>query len=79
MGEAFRPRLEELFAELRRHPKQFPKKTGRLADCRTAGVRFNRSAEWRCVFLIEELERVVTIYALGPHDDAYRDATKRVG
>ena len=74
---AFRPTLEALFKTLEGEPGQFPKKLGKLAACRAAPVRYNKTAVWRCVFTIDEDAHVVRIVALGPHDEAYRDAERR--
>jgi hypothetical protein len=72
-SRAFRPTIEELFAQLASDPKAFEKKTGKLAGLRAVRLRFNNAA-WRLVFEVVEEARVVYCIALGPHDEAYRDA-----
>lgn len=73
---AFRPKLAHLVAELKRDPKQFPKKSGKLANARAASLRYRGRESWRAVFRLDEAERSVYVMSLAPHDDAY-DAAKR--
>ncbi len=73
---AFRPILAELVASLKHDPKQYPKKSGKLADARAASLRYRGRASWRAVFRLDEADRSVLVLSLGPHDDAY-DAAKR--
>jgi mRNA-degrading endonuclease RelE of RelBE toxin-antitoxin system len=73
----FNPTIAELILELERDPKQFPKKTGKLAAVRAAPLRY-RDAAWRVVFTLNEREKVVVVIALDKHDEAYRDAGRRV-
>jgi hypothetical protein len=72
----FRPPLDVLFESLRADPKQYPTKRGKLKDHRAAPLRFG-SVAWRCVFRIDETERVVSVQALAKHDTAYDEAEKR--
>ena len=71
-----RPSLEELFAQLKTDPKQFPLKSGKLKGHRAARLRFAGN-QWRCVFRVRETERIVEVQALGPHDAAYEEAERR--
>jgi mRNA-degrading endonuclease RelE of RelBE toxin-antitoxin system len=74
----FRPTLAHLVAELKRDPKQFPKKSGKLANARAASLRYRGRESWRAVFRLDEANRTVFVMSLGPHDDAYADAERRM-
>jgi hypothetical protein len=63
--------------QLASNPKQFPKKSGKLATMRAAEIRFADGVVWRAVFELSESERVVRVLALGPHDEAYEAAQRR--
>jgi mRNA-degrading endonuclease RelE of RelBE toxin-antitoxin system len=71
--EDFCPTIEEVIAELKRDPKQFPKKHGRLEGIRAAPLRY-RNAPWRIPYLIDEEQRIVTVITIDKHDAAYRAA-----
>jgi mRNA-degrading endonuclease RelE of RelBE toxin-antitoxin system len=73
----FRPTLAELVVALKTDPKRFPKKHGRLSSARAAPLTF-RGTEWRAVFTLDEEDRTVTVWALGPHDRAYEEAARRI-
>jgi mRNA-degrading endonuclease RelE of RelBE toxin-antitoxin system len=73
----FRPALAELNGELRRDPKQFPKKSGALREFRAVSLRYRGTTSWRLVFRIDERRREVQIVSLGPHDEAYEVAARR--
>jgi mRNA-degrading endonuclease RelE of RelBE toxin-antitoxin system len=75
---AFRPTLAHLVAELQRDPKQFPKKSGKLANARAASLRYRGRESWRAVFRLDEAKRVVFVMSLGPHDAAYAAAERRM-
>jgi hypothetical protein len=38
---------------------------------------FQPGVAWRAVFTLDESQMLVQVIALGPHDDAYRDAARR--
>ena len=73
----FRPTLSALNIELRRNPKQFPKKSGRLKSVRAAPLRYRGRQSWRAVFVLDERAREVLVLSLGPHDHAYEVAVRR--
>jgi mRNA-degrading endonuclease RelE of RelBE toxin-antitoxin system len=72
----FRPSLDDIFESLKTDPKQHPKKRGPLKDHRAASLRFG-VVSWRCVFRIDEAERIVYVQSLAKHDTAYEEAEKR--
>jgi hypothetical protein len=76
-SEEFRPRLSELFEQLATDPKRFSKKAGLLQNVRAARLILQPGVAWRAVFTIDDSQMLVRVIALGPHDDAYRDATRR--
>jgi hypothetical protein len=41
-------------------------------------VRFADGVEWRAVYTLDEAQRHVLILSLGPHDEAYADARRRI-
>lgn len=69
--------LEELLIALETQPQIFPKKQGKLKSCRAASLKVGSNA-WRLIFRIKEKQNEVEILALGPHDDAYDAAERRV-
>ncbi|HTV74789.1 MAG TPA: hypothetical protein VME66_13920 [Candidatus Acidoferrales bacterium] len=73
----FNPTIAELILELEREPKQFPKKTGKLSAMRAASLRYHTTA-WRLVFVLDERQKLVIVIAFDRHDEAYRDAARRV-
>lgn len=77
-AEIFRPTIGELVAALEYNPKQFPKKHGKLKDARAADVTFGDGIVWRAVFTLDEEARLVKVLSLGPHDEAYEDAKRRI-
>lgn len=72
----FNPTIAEVLLELERDPKQFEKKSGKLAKMRAVELRY-RNAVWRLVFTLDEKECVVICIALDKHDEAYRSAERR--
>lgn len=72
----FVPTLDELLDELETNPKQYPRKHDELAGARAAEVIW-RGATWRVVFDIDDDFLEVFVLAIGPHDEAYRDAARR--
>jgi hypothetical protein len=74
---AFRPTIGNLIDDLERDPKRHPKKNGKLAGTRAASLTFADGIAWRAVFTVDERSRVVRIIALGPHDEAYKNALRR--
>ena len=74
----FRPSIGQLVRDLQTNPKQFPKKSGKLKTARAAPVSFADGIVWRAVYTLDEAARSVRVIALGPHDDAYADASKRI-
>lgn len=73
----FRPTFGELIAHLENNPYGFPKKLGKLRDAYAAPLKF-ANVTWRAVFLVDDRERRVEVVGLGPHDQAYADAERRV-
>lgn len=73
----FRPRIRDLIEALESNPKQFEKKKGPLKHARSVTIAFADGIVWRCVATLNESERIVRVLALGPHDDAYIDASRR--
>ena len=69
----FRQYLEELAEE----PYKFPKKKGKLKSCRALYFKVKGNA-WRLIFRIIDARDLVEILAIGPHDDAYSSADKRL-
>lgn len=45
---------------------------------RAAPLTFGDGVVWRVVFTLDEAARSVRAIALGPHNDAYADESKRV-
>ena len=74
----FIPTLSELFLELERDPKQFPKMDGEMAGVRAAPLR-HLTKPWRIPFILNEQERTVTVLIV-EHGDAlearHRDAIR---
>jgi mRNA-degrading endonuclease RelE of RelBE toxin-antitoxin system len=66
-----------VIAKLKDDPKQFGKKRGKLSAFRSVPLRFNRTAAWRAVFLVDDDEMIVYVIAFGPHDAAYAQAERR--
>jgi hypothetical protein len=75
----FRPSIGALIDTLETNPKQFPKKKGKLKDCRAAEVIYADGVVWRAVFTLDERAHSVFVIALDPHDRAYENAAKRLG
>jgi mRNA-degrading endonuclease RelE of RelBE toxin-antitoxin system len=73
----FRPTLRGLIVKLKQNPQQFPTKRGKLKNARAAPLNFG-NAVWRLVFTVDARERVVHVLAIGPHDDAYARASRRI-
>ena len=69
----FRQYLEELAEE----PYKFPKKKGKLKSCRALYFKVKGNA-WRLIFRIIDARDLVEIVAIGPHEDAYSSAVKRL-
>lgn len=63
--------------DLETDPKRYAKKRGKLADARSYRIRF-RGTAWRAVFTVDDDARVVSIIALDRHDEAYRQAERRI-
>ena len=76
MDPRFTPTLRELVNALRANPKQFPKKHGKLADARSADLKFE-NVTYRAVFTLDEAARIVYVLSLDPHDVAYKKAVRR--
>lgn len=74
----FRPTIGALISALENNPKQFTKKHGQLRDARAAEITFAKGAVWRAVFVVDAATRIVKVLALGPHDEAYIDAKRRI-
>ena len=74
----FRPSIGQLVSDLQTNPKQFPKKSGKLKTARAAPLKFADGIVWRAVFILDENAHIVRVIALGTHDDAYADASKRM-
>jgi hypothetical protein len=72
----FTPPLRQLFDALKANPKQFRKKRGKLADARSADLKYG-DITFRAVFTTNEAARIVYVLALDQHDVAYRKATRR--
>jgi hypothetical protein len=72
----FSPTLGELIGALEANPKQFPKKKGRLQDCRAAPLTF-KGKSYRAVFTLSETARTVFILAIDAHDEAYGKSMRR--
>jgi len=73
LANDFRQYLEELAEE----PYKFPKKKGKLKSCRALYFQVKGNA-WRLIFRIIDARDLVEILAIGPHDDAYSSAEKRL-
>lgn len=77
-ADIFRPKIAALIDELEHDPKRFPKKKGALAGARSAPLTFGAGVVWRCVFTLNEKTRSVKVLSLGPHDEAYDLARRRI-
>ena len=77
-ASVFRPSIGDLIDELEVDPKRYPKKHGKLKSARAAPLRYMQNVTWRAVYTIDEDARVVLILGLGPHDQAYDDAERRI-
>jgi len=73
----FIPTLGDLRNELATNPKQFERKQGKLRKARAAPLKWLGDA-WRAVFTIDEERRIVRVLSLGPHDEAYAEAARRI-
>jgi mRNA-degrading endonuclease RelE of RelBE toxin-antitoxin system len=73
LNDEFRQYLEELAEE----PYKFPKKKGKLKSCRALYFKV-KGNDWRLIFRIIDARDLVEILAIGPHDDAYSSAEKRL-
>jgi mRNA-degrading endonuclease RelE of RelBE toxin-antitoxin system len=74
----FKPTFIILLCELKRDPKQFPKKTGPLKGARAAPVRYRGREAWRAVYRLDDRTRTVFVLSLATHDEAYEVATRRM-
>jgi hypothetical protein len=77
-AKVFRPSIGALIDDLETNPKRHPKKRGELKTARAAPLRYADGISWRAVYVIDEHARLVTILSLGPHDEAYEDAKRRI-
>jgi mRNA-degrading endonuclease RelE of RelBE toxin-antitoxin system len=73
----FIPTFADLRNQLAINPKQFEKKQGKLKKARAAQLKRLGDA-WRAVFTIDEERRIVRVLSLGPHDEAYAEAARRM-
>jgi len=76
-SDDFNPTIATMIEDLETDPKRYEKKSGNLANARAYRLRF-RNAAWRAVFTVDDNTRVVRIIALDRHDEAYRDAARRI-
>ena len=76
-NDDFSPTIIAMIVDLEADPKRYEKKSGDLADARSYRLRY-RNAAWRAVFTVDDDARVVRIIALDRHDEAYRDAARRI-
>jgi len=76
-NEDFNPTIFAMIVDLEADPKRYEKKSGDLADARSYRLRY-RNAAWRAVFTVDDNTRVVRIIALDRHDEAYRQAGRRI-
>jgi hypothetical protein len=60
------------------NPKQYPKKSGKLKTARAAEIIYADGIVWRAVFTLNEKARTARVISLGPHDEAYADAERRI-
>jgi hypothetical protein len=70
--------IGNLIADLETDPKQFAKKQGKLKAARAATLIYADGIVWRAVFVLDEKMQRVRVIALGPHDEAYKDAERRI-
>ncbi len=71
----FNPTIKAVIDELEDDPKQFEKKSGKLAGIRAAPLRYRNTA-WRMPFVVDDKTRVVLVLTIDRHDAAYRDAAR---
>lgn len=72
-GAKFREYIELLST----NPYQFPKKYGKLKECRSCNFGVGGDS-WRLVFIVLEDQNIVKILAVGAHDRAYSSAQRRI-
>ncbi len=76
-NDDFNPTVLQMIEDLESDPKRFAKKSGDLAEARSYRLSY-RSSAWRAVFVVDDVARVVKIIALDRHDEAYRQASRRI-
>lgn len=57
--------------DLEVNPKRFPKKKGNFSHTRAYRLRY-RGVQWRALFILDEEQKIVTVFRLVPRNIAYR-------